>query len=232
MKDALPCRQKLQNFHCTLAAGCWFFSLLFYFAVIVFGDGISRGGHSASTERLEIIVGNSALSVPANTIRYSSQRVSGNYRRLELYLHWPQLTGYHDELAVSFNRASSKSDLIFLSLEPRVMSLEMSGRISPIYTKFFEGAAQPSVAGLIKQPLSAEGGFIDEDLFYEKTSPYPYAIRCIRPDSTINTPFCIRDIHVGKDMMLTYRFHIQHLASWLEIERSMRRYVDGLLINR
>ena len=207
-------------------------SLVLYFSVSLFGDGISRGGHSASTRKMEVIIANSALHIPSNVIRFESQRHGGNQKRVELYLHWPTVSGYTDELSASFNRGNAQSDLIFLSLEPRMMSLEMSGRINPIYSRFFDGPGQKSVAGLIKQPLSVDGGFIDEDLFYEEVSPYPYATRCVRPGSTINTPFCIRDVHVGKDLMLTYRFHIKHLASWLKIDRTMRHFVEGLIINR
>ncbi|MEM9332782.1 MAG: hypothetical protein AAGA53_15775 [Pseudomonadota bacterium] len=215
-----------------LTAGLLAFSILLYGFVSLFGGGISRGGHSASTQQLEVIVGNSALRIPANTIRFQSQRHAGAHGRIELYLHWPTLSGYNDVLEASFSRASDQSDLIFLSLEPRTMSLDMSGRIEPIYSRFFDGPAKKASAGLIRQPLSPDGGFIDEDLYYEASSPYPFVTRCARPKSTISTPFCIRDIHVGKDLMLTYRFHVRHLPDWIKIDRRIRQYAKALLITR
>lgn len=214
------------------AASLLALSLVMYCAAMLFGEGISRGGHSASSKPLEIIIGNSALRVPSNVIRFSSQRHPGTHGRLELYLHWPTLSGYNELLDSSFSRAGDQSDLIFVSLEPRTMSLDMSGRIQPIYSRFFDGSNTKGPAGLIRQPLSAKGGFIDEDLFYEAASPYPFATRCVRPKSTISTPFCIRDIHIGKDLMLTYRFHVRHLPDWLKIDRRIRKYSNTLLVSK
>ena len=215
-----------------VAAALLMVSLVLYYAALLFGDGISRSGHSASTERLEVVIGNSALRIPANTIRFGNQRLSGPHQRMEMYLHWPTLSGYSDALERSFSRTGDQSDLIFLSLEPRSMSLEMSGRIEPIYSRFFEGNAKPGPAGLVRQPLSAEGGFIDEDLYYEAGSPYPYATRCVKPKSALSTPFCIRDIHIGKDLMLSYRFHVRHLPEWLKIDQGIREHVNGLIMGQ
>ncbi|MGI9353392.1 MAG: hypothetical protein ACR2O3_17665 [Rhizobiaceae bacterium] len=215
-----------------VAAVLLLLSLILYYAALLFGDDISRSGHSASTERLEIVTGNSALRIPANSIRFGNQRKAGSHQRIEMYLHWPTLSGYSDALDGAFSRTGDQSELIFMSLEPRSMSLEMSGRIEPIYSRFFKGKAKSGPAGLVMQPLSADGGFIDEDLFYEAGSPYPYAVRCVRPKSALSTPFCIRDIHIGKDLMLSYRFHVRHLPEWLKIDQSIRKKVSGFIISR
>ncbi|MEM7069424.1 MAG: hypothetical protein AAF478_11125 [Pseudomonadota bacterium] len=207
------------------------FALLLYAVAVLFGEDISRVGHSTSTTPIEVVIANNALAIPANTIRYSNQRKAGLYNRVEMYLHWPSMRGYNDKLAHVFNRTGSDASLLFVSLEPRQMSLEMSGRLGPIYSKFFAGPAQKSASGLIKQPLSSEGGFVDEYLYYEADSPYPYVTRCERSRSNVNTPFCIRDIHVTNDLMLTYRFHAKFLPQWLEIERGIRSYVSDLIIN-
>lgn len=199
--------------------------------VTLFGEGISRGGHSASVEKTEFVIANDVLRIPKNLVRFSSQRSGGMVSRLELYVQWPSMSGYQDALKSDFSSAGQQGNLIFLSLEPRSMSHDMSGRIAPIYSKFFDGPPGQPIAGLIRQPLSAEGGFIDEDLFYEANSPYPYTARCVRQSSTIATPFCLRDIHIGRDLMLTYRFHIRHLEEWHLIERQVRNRVQAMLVN-
>ena len=161
---------------------------IIYFAAHWFGDELSRGGHSISQEKLEIVIGNDVINVPANMVRFSSQRKSGVQPRLELYVHWPTMSGYKENLRNRFNAPSEKSDLIFLTLENREMSFDMSGRILPIYSKFFDGGPYRYKAGLVRQPLSIEGGFIDEDLYYAAGSPYPYAARCVRENSSTGTP--------------------------------------------
>ena len=207
------------------------FALLLYGLAHLVGDGISRAGHTNSQKALEIVIGNDVLNVRENVVRYPSQRYSGAHKRLELYMHWPNMTGYSDENRKAFNMSANKSNLLFVTLEPRTMSYDMSGRIIPIYSRFFEGKKSDAGHGLIRQPLSAEGGYIDEDLYYEKSSPYPFAVRCVREGSTVSTPFCIRDIHIGKGLMLTYRFHKKFLAKWIGLDQAIRAAVQEMLVS-
>ena len=137
----------------------------------MFGEKISRGGHSASNEVLEMVIANSVLNVPANLIRFSSQRRAGAHQRLELYMHWPSLSGYQDKLKESFSSANKQSNLLFLSLEPRSMSLDMSGRIGPIYSKFFNGVPSKGTAGLVRQPLKPEGVSLMRTFFMKQVAP-------------------------------------------------------------
>ncbi len=195
-----------------------------------FGDSLSRAGHSSSTKQLEIVVGDEYLKVPANKVRFYSQRSTGAVNKLELYMHWPSLSGYQDALSDDFNNSENNKNLVFLSIEPRTMSFDMSGRVAPIYSQFFEGQAQTTNTGLIKQALSAKGGYIDEDLYYAAASPYPFATRCVREVAS-TTPFCIRDIHIGKNLMLTYRFHQKHLVNWIELEQSISAIAKSMIIS-
>jgi len=142
-----------------------------------FGNNLSRAGHSSSTAQLEIVVGNEYLKIPANKIRFYNQRHSGAHQKLDLYIHWPSLSGYQDDLSNDFNNATENKNLVFI-----------------------------------------------EDLYYAASSPYPFATRCVRAVAS-TTPFCIRDIHVGKNLMLTYRFHQKHLGDWIELEQSIRAIV-------
>lgn len=195
-----------------------------------FGDNLSRAGHSSSTAQLEIVIGSEYLKVPANKVRFYSQRHSGAHEKLDLYIHWPSLSGYQDSLSSDFNNATDNKNLVFISIEPRNMTYDMSGRVAPIYAQFFDGRAVPTKSGLVRQGLSAKGGFIDEDLYYAASSPYPFATRCVR-EMAATTPFCIRDIHVGKNLMLTYRFHKKHLGNWIELEQSISALTKSMIVS-
>lgn len=203
-----------------------------FLGAIYFGDGLSRAGHSVDESKLEIVIGNNVLNVPANTIRFPVQRRDGMQERLDLYLHWPSLTGYTDQLKNEFNRADDAGDLVFLTLEPRTMSFDMSGRVGPIYSVFFNGLGVRIENGLVRQPLDEAGGFIDEDMYYQADSPYPFATRCVREASSVGAPFCIRDVHIGKDLMVTYRFHKRFLAQWFELDQAVRAYANSLVLNQ
>lgn len=205
-------------------------SLVMYASAHFFGDSLSRAGQSSSQEELELIINNDYLKVPANKIRFSSQRSSGAQEKLDLYMHWPSLSGFTDALSSEFNSSSDNANLIFLSIEPRNMTYDMSGRVSLIYEQFFEGSPTQTSTGLLKQGLSSKGGFIDEDLYYAAASPYPFATRCVR-ESVGTAPFCLRDIHIGKSLMLTYRFHQKHLPQWIELEQSIRALTKSMIVN-
>lgn len=205
-------------------------ALAMFVSAHFFGNSLSRAGHSSSTDQLEIVVGNEYLKVPANKIRFYNQRNSGAHQKLDLYIHWPSLSGYQDDLSNDFNNATENKNLVFISIEPRNMSYDMSGRVAPIYAQFFEGDGQPTNSGLVKQALSTKGGFVDEDLYYAASSPYPFATRCVRAVAA-TTPFCIRDIHVGKNLMLTYRFHQKHLGDWIELEQSIRAITKSMIVS-
>ena len=205
------------------------FAGILYALAHLIGDGISKAGHTDSTRQYEIIVANDLMQVPANLIRFPGQRADGALERLDLYLHWPTLSGYTEALRDEFNQLSNSTRLIFLTVEPRSMTYDISGRVEPIYSRFFDGPGTEIGNGLVKQALSAEDGFIDEDLYYEAASPYPFAARCVRDTSTTQAPYCLRDIHIGKDLMVTYRFHKQLLANWMELDRTLRERFKTML---
>jgi len=204
-------------------------SFSLYFSAEHFGDSLSRAGHSNSVQELEIVVANNVLNIKENAIRFPTQRQSGVHNRIELYLYWPTMSGYQDNLSDVFNNSGNMEELVFLSIEPRTMSFDMSGRLKPIYSLYFDGLAVHDRTGLIRQPLSEAGGFLDEDLYYEPESPYPYTVRCVRDFSKIGTPMCMRDIHVGKDLMITYRFNKRFLSDWAKLDQSVRNYAKSLL---
>lgn len=194
-----------------------------------FGDSLSRAGHSNSTEALEVVIANNVLNINENAIRFPNQRKSGVHNRIELYLHWPTMSGYRDELSDVFNNSGNMEELVFVSIEPRTMSFDMSGRLEPIYSLYFNGLAVHERSGLVRQPLSEAGGFLDEDLYYEPDSPYPYTVRCVRDFSEIGTPMCMRDIHIGKDLMVTYRYNKRFLNEWSQLDEAVRSYTQSLL---
>ncbi|MBO6816655.1 MAG: hypothetical protein JJ891_17500 [Rhizobiaceae bacterium] len=204
------------------------FAGILYVSANMFGDRISRGGHAVESNLLNIRIGQNDLQVPNNSIRFPYQRTNGFTSKLDLYLHWPSLSGYTDALKEEFNQESGRSDIVFLTLEERSMRFDMAGRIKPIYSRFFSGKKENLQHGLVRQPLDQEAGFIDEDLYYSANQQRPFAARCVRDNAEIATPFCISDIQVGKNLMLTYRFHKKFLPKWLEMDQALRAYTNEL----
>ncbi|MCO5133693.1 MAG: hypothetical protein M9908_04935 [Phyllobacteriaceae bacterium] len=204
-------------------------ALVIFASASYYGAIVAKGGHETETVTRQVAIANEVLNVPANMIRFRSQRKSRALERLDLYAHWPTMQGYSDDRAAIFDDMKAGAPLLFISIEPRDMTTDMSGRVSTIYEKFFAGPPIDAGHGLVRRAFSSESAYFMEDLYYQMDSPYPFAARCIRESDRIAAPYCIRDIHIGKDLMVSYRFHANLIGEWMELDRAVRETVNGFL---
>ena len=177
---------------------------------------------SSSQKPVEVVIANTVLLVPENMIRFEKQRVSQATDKLDLFVSWPDMNGYRETTKALFESSSDASNLVFVTIEPRAMMHDMSGRLRPIYARFFEGVGILGPSGLVQQPLNSAAGFIDEDLFFDPSSPYPFVARCTRAGQHTIRATCLRDIHLGKDLMMTYRFDKKLLPHWTDLDDKVR----------
>ena len=197
-----------------------------------FGQRISLAGHTNSTEIVAVTVGQDLLHLPANTIRFARQRVSGPAERIDLYLTWPDLQGYSDENRRRFNDISSSTSLMFLQVSQSTMSRDMSGRLEPIYAHLFQGKPQPGPHGLTIHRFKPETGYGSEVVL---TAPRPgqsdYVVRCLMPATgdAATSGDCQRDIHIGRDLTVLYRFSSALLGDWSHIDAEIGRFVERSL---
>jgi hypothetical protein len=192
-----------------------------------YGDELSLGGHTASTEIQHVIVGQDVIALPANVIRFESQRRSGPAEAVSIYLSWPRMEGYSHAHAVAFSNPANAEALVFADFSQSVMSRDMTGRLEPIYDKLFTGAPRPGPSGLTIHDLSEKSGFGDEKMLTAMTKAGAvYAVRCIMPENTkrATAADCQRDIHVGRDLTILYRFSSNLLPQWETIDSAMLKF--------
>ena len=195
-----------------------------------YGERLSLAGHTESTEIVEITIGRDQLSLPANTIRFEQQRLGGNAERVDLYLLWPELTGYSSAERRRFDDLSLAHSLIFLQMSQSTMSRDMSGRVEPIYRHLINPGSDPGPGGLEIHRFRSATGYEGESLL---TGTLPdgqqYAIRCTLPELPENggSSDCQRDIHVGEDLSVLYRFSSRLLPDWQAIDDAVRTYVKS-----
>ncbi|WP_258162258.1 hypothetical protein [Rhizobium sp. TH2] len=192
-----------------------------------YGDELSLGGHTASTEIQHVIVGHDVIALPANVIRFESQRRSGPADAVSVYLSWPPMEGYSHTNALAFSNPANTEALVFADFSQSVMSRDMSGRLEPIYERLFTGKPRSGPSGLAIHDLSEKSGFGDEKLLTGTTKTGAvYAVRCILPRSRAHATAadCQRDIHVGRDLTLLYRFSSNLLPQWEKIDIAMLEF--------
>ena len=196
------------------------------------GEKISLAGHTTETKPIVVTIGEDMLHLTANTIRFPSERVDGAAERVDLYLTWPQMQGYSEADRLRFDDISQSSSLIFLQLSQSTMSRDMSGRLEPIYSHLIEGDAYAGPSGLTAHRLRADAGYNGEVLLTAPRAGEPdYVVRCILPSSTAlaTSGDCQRDVKVGKDLSVLYRFSSHQLGDWYSMDAAVQSFVKARL---
>ncbi|MEB3043381.1 hypothetical protein [Rhizobium mulingense] len=200
-----------------------------------FGRHISLAGNTDSTAEITLTIGRDTVKLPENAIRFPSQRHDGAAERVDLYLAWPDMRGYSKGNHLRFDDVVQSSGLIFMQIAQSTMSRDMSGRLEPIYSHLIEGPAEAFRDGLTLRRLRADAGYGDEVLLTAPVKGGPdYVVRCILPSTPdkATSGDCQRDIKVGKDLSVLYRFSSSHLDDWEHIDAAIRTFVEARLMNR
>jgi hypothetical protein len=199
-----------------------------------YGDQIAMDGRTASREVFHIVVGQDVLSLPANMIRFESQRHTGDADTVSVYLTWPELDGYTAATKNRFSDPAGAQDLIFIEFSQSVMSRDMSGRLEPIYSKLFRGDPETGPAGLLVHRLDPKSGFGQEAILTGMTRTGGlYVVRCTLPKTpaAATTADCQRDIHVGKDLTFLYRFSSTLLPDWEALDTQLQTFAATHIAN-
>jgi hypothetical protein len=187
------------------------------------GPAISLGGYSDDPTPREIVIGNNVLSVPANAIRFEEARHDGVAPRLDLYLRWPDLTGYSSSARDDFNNKDDRRDILFLSFEPQAMSRDMGGRFDPIYRSLVVEPGSAGENGLTLYDFRPDTGYLNEMLAVaSRPKGEPFVARCLvgAPARDSLAP-CQRDVLIGDELSLNYRFPRELLGDWRSLDAAV-----------
>jgi hypothetical protein len=214
-----------------LAALC-LASILLSYGATRYGAWLAQDGRTESEDPVAVTIGQDTLVAPANMLRFPEQRKNGPAEQVDLVVTWPEMKGYTAASAHRFNQTSDDGNLLFLQYSQSVMSRDMSGRLEPIYKRLFSGDPQPGPAGLSVHRLDPKAGYGEEVILTgDETSEHPFVARCILPRSEkdATSSDCQRDIHVGRDLTLLYRFSSALLPEWRALDRTVRRFSEERL---
>ncbi|RWG16436.1 MAG: hypothetical protein EOQ55_20970 [Mesorhizobium sp.] len=194
------------------------------------GRSIAMAGYTDDTTVRQVVMGNNVISVPANFIRFDQARRDGNASRLDLYLRYPEMDGYSTAARGDFNHTTTRK-IIFLSFEPRMISRDMSGRFAPIYSALIVKPGTPGPGGTTLYGFAEKSGYLNEVLAVaDRPGKDPFVARCLSgPSAEESLAPCERDIQVGDDLSLTYRFPRELLGNWQVLDAAIATKVAGVL---
>jgi hypothetical protein len=187
------------------------------------GASIALAGYTDDPAPVEVVIGNNVIVTPANTIRFERARRNGEASRLDLYLRWPSLEGYSHANRHDFNNANGKRNILFLGFEERMMSRDMSGRFDPIYRSLVIWPGRQGPAGLTFHAFARNSGYLDESLAVAaRDGDDPFVARCLEGQAADESLApCERDVDIGDNLSLTYRFPRELLADWRSLDAAV-----------
>ncbi|MCP1197863.1 hypothetical protein NIM86_00385 [Notoacmeibacter sp. MSK16QG-6] len=196
-----------------------------------YGQTLSLGGHSDRTDPMEIVIGDNVLSVPENMIRDAQQRSPAEYASLELYLRWPDLTGYSREATAIFNSRSKSRSLIFVTIERASMSRDMSGRYASVYRPLLREPGISGPSGITLQAFRSDAGYGNELLARGSDDEGGlFVARCLAgAEGRQALAGCERDIRIGNGLSMTYRFPRKMLSQWHTMDSALKKRISSLI---
>lgn len=187
------------------------------------GRSIAMSGHTDDTTTREIIIGNDVVVAASNEIRFARQRRNGVATRIDLYFRWPEMDGYSEATRTAFNHSAGSKRILFLSMEPRMMSRDMSGRFDPIYRSLIVATAASVEGDVSIHDFMPRSGYVNELLAVApRRGQAPFVARCLGgPSSVESLAPCERDVQVGRGLSLSYRFPRELLPEWESLEAAI-----------
>lgn len=210
-------------------------SLFIMFAGKMYGRVLVNAGHTTDMQKYTIRIGSDVVAVPANMIRRDEERQDGQASRLDLYIHWPTMSGYSERLSTAFNDIDPRTNsIIFISLAPRATTFDMAGRFDTVYANVLTGPSRNEAGGLQSRKLSEKHGYIGERLFYSERDGLQherFVARCLEDGGAAGQVLaaCTTEINLSETLSAQIRFPARLLQDWHRLDATLPVFVEHLL---
>ena len=190
---------------------------------------ISRTDFTNDNSTRQFVIGNDVLNIPLNHMRFGQQREKSVLEQADLAMLWPSGDGYGQKHVEAFKETGPDRRLLFITLSKRAMPFDMTGRLEPIYVKLFDGQPTQGPAGLQFQSLKPGKGYDGEQLAIFAEGNEVWIARCQTVEQS-TSPTCLRDVFLGNDLSLRYRFPLALLKHWRGIEALVVGKISSMLV--
>ena len=207
----------------------WIFAgvtaLILVAAALIYFHGMQQGALDLVTDttRVPLEVAGHRFSVPANMLRSGRLRRGGRVETINLALHWPDLAGYSDATAADFISGDPRAPIVYVTISKRLAPLDATARLDTVYARFFTGKPIAGASGLVGRTLSPGSGFDGEVIYFLPSAPQPFVARCPATATPEVPSTCLRDINIGADLAILFRFDRNLLGQWQPLEAGIRR---------
>lgn len=204
--------------------------LAYYFAPTTRGLSQEQPAPTDATRPIELMLGDTALRIPANYIPMTSARQGGGVSELALIAFLPDLQGYTLGNAQALAGNAPDSPVVSMMLKSGQTLLPEHERLERIYSKQVETAAgKPGPYGLRQYAFRADSGYHDQDMFVGMTDAGTIVLLCTKLAAEVSAPNCMRDLPLGDGVSLSYRFRRTYLAEWRKIDMGIRARIAAFI---
>jgi hypothetical protein len=216
-----PVRLSFVRWTALSTAALAFLAIGVYVGAKQLGATLRLAGASTDPSPMALMIGDTRFGFPANTIRFPEQRTAQAQSELDLYLAWPDLSGFTEASAGIFRDPEAKSLLFARLSSADRKEREVEGTAPDL-------PALPGPAGLTQVRRPGLPGIAFEEIVYHgaKERVPPYEASCLGGADPVMAADCIREIKVEGGLRLRYRFSHALLPAWNEIDRAVLRYIS------
>lgn len=202
--------------------------LLFYLAPAppsFFREQIS---FTSRTDVVALKVRGHKFYIPANYLKYRSDRQGGERADIKLAAILPDMQGYSNWDDSSFKNNATDSPIVEMLIHDDAVMLSERDWLSRIYMPYVANPkGAPGPFGLTQYFFREDSGYHGEDLFVGQGLHGPMVIQCVRLSQQVPSPACHRELPIAHGVALGYRFKRAHLARWREIGESAEKLIQS-----
>jgi len=192
-------------------------------------DRVALKGLDNQAEPIDITIEMTDLVVPANLIRFPTDRRGGLVTAVDLLLLWPTLDGFSEERAREFRDDAPRSPLIFVTITEAQTPLDSTARLDDIYSRHFVGRPFSGPGHLIGRHMDSASPYRGEVIYYQPRVEEPYVVRCLAEETEDIPATCLREVNIGHGLTMLYRFDPTWLGEWPTMDKRLREIAAGLI---
>src|ERR1051325_11701942 len=183
---------------------------------------------SAKTDRIALKVHGHHFQIPANFLKYQSDRTGGERKEIKLIAALPDMVGYVSSLDAAFRSSAPDSPAVEILIHDDPLKLTEDAWLHRIYLPYV--AAPRCVKGsfgLTRYDFRADSGYRNEELFVGANDHRLMVLQCLRPSAHIPSPTCHCDTPIAHGVALSLRFKRADLSEGREIAASADRLIKS-----
>jgi hypothetical protein len=189
--------------------------------------------YTTRNDAVDLKVHGHQFQIPANYLKYRSDRQGGERKDIKLAALLPDMQGYSGWEDTSFKSNAADSPVVEMLIHDDPVKLSEAEWLNRIYMPYVEDPnGTDGQFGLKQYEFRADSGYRTQDLFVGQTEHGPMVLQCERFSQQVTNPSCHREMPIAHGVALNYRFKRSYLARWHEIADGVSKLIASFTLRK